>query len=97
MWSETKMPSLRLTDAEAADVAAYLGSLTNPEFEDRTFPELEEASLDEITLEFLRAGSTEIEARNSLDGHVVGGKEPLFGRTAHSAVWMFRLPHDRGI
>ena len=67
VWSETKMPSLRLTDAEAADVAAYLGSLTNPEFEDRTFPELEEASLDEITLEFLRASSTEIEARNSLD------------------------------
>ncbi len=27
MWPETKMPDLRLTDAEAADVAAYLSSL----------------------------------------------------------------------
>ncbi len=32
-WAETTMPSLRLTDAEASDVAAYLISKKNPEFE----------------------------------------------------------------
>ncbi len=66
VWHDTNMPSLRLTDAEAADVAAYLGSLTNPDFEVETLPELDEAALDAITLELLRAGTTGIEARERL-------------------------------
>ena len=66
VWHDTNMPSLRLSDAEAADVAAYLGSLTNPDFEAQTLPDLDEAALDEVTLEFLRAGSTGIEARDQL-------------------------------
>ena len=66
VWHDTNMPSLRLTDAESADVAAYLSSLTNPEFEAETFPEMDEAVLDEVALEFLRTGSTGIEAREDL-------------------------------
>ncbi len=66
VWHDTKMPNLRLTDAEAADVAAYLASLTNPEFETQTIPEIDVAALDEITLEFLRAGLTGIEAREAV-------------------------------
>jgi cytochrome c2 len=31
LWSGTRMPNLRLTDAEAANVAAYLMSLRNPQ------------------------------------------------------------------
>jgi cytochrome c2 len=67
VWHDTRMPSLRLTDEEAADVAAYLDSLTNPEWEAEVFPDLEEAALDQITLEFLRTGSTGIQARERLD------------------------------
>jgi len=32
-WAETTMPSLRLTDAEASDISAYLYAKKNPEFE----------------------------------------------------------------
>jgi len=35
--ADTKMPSLRLTPAEAADIAAYLATLKNEEFEQREF------------------------------------------------------------
>ena len=66
VWPETKMPSLRLTDNEAADVAAYLMTLKNPDFEARAVPQADAAALDEITLELLRTGSTDIEAREKL-------------------------------
>jgi len=66
VWHDTNMPSLRLTAAEGADVAAYLSSLTNPDFEAATFPEADQAALDEVTLELLRTGSTSIEARQRL-------------------------------
>ena len=66
VWHDTNMPDMRLTDAEAADVAAYLVSLTNPEWEAEAFPELDEAALDEVTLEFLRTGSTGIQAQEAL-------------------------------
>jgi cytochrome c2 len=66
VWSESKMPSLRLTDAEAADVTAYLTSLNNPEFDAKPVPQPNDQALDEITLELLRVGSTDIEARERL-------------------------------
>ena len=68
VWPQTKMPSLRLTDDEAANVAAYLSSLKNPEWEAKPLPQVEEPALDEVTLEFLRANSTDIEAREKLKG-----------------------------
>jgi cbb3-type cytochrome oxidase cytochrome c subunit len=66
VWQETNMPNLRLTDAEAADVTAYLSSLTNPGFDARPVPEIDPAALDEITMEFLRATLTGIESRERL-------------------------------
>jgi len=66
VWPDTKMPSLRLTDDEAADVAAYLTSLKNPEFESKPWQETDPATLDVITLEILKGGSTEIEAKEKL-------------------------------
>ena len=50
------MPNLRLTDDEAADISAYLMTLTNTEFESLPIPEADAAELDEITVEFLRTG-----------------------------------------
>jgi len=68
VWPETKMPSLRLTDQEAGDVAAYLSSLRNPDWEKKPFPQTDAAMLDSIALEFLRNNSTDIEAREKLRG-----------------------------
>ena len=66
VWPETKMPSLRLSDQEAADVAGYLSSLRNPDWENKPLPEVDPAALDDVTLEFLRTNSTDIEAREKL-------------------------------
>ncbi len=66
VWPETKMPSLRLTDDEAANVAAYLASLKNDEWEKKPLPEIDQGALDDVTLELLRTNSTDIEAREKL-------------------------------
>jgi mono/diheme cytochrome c family protein len=66
VWPDTKMPSLRLTDDEAADVSAYLSSLKNPEWEKKPLPQIDQAALDDVALELLRNNSTDIEAREKL-------------------------------
>jgi len=66
VWPETKMPDLRLTDGEAADVAAYLSSLKNDTWTAKPLPTVDTAALDKVVLEFLRAGSTELEASAKL-------------------------------
>lgn len=43
-WAETTMPSLRLTDGEVSDLAAFLMSKKNPEFEAATPVETDEES-----------------------------------------------------
>ena len=66
VWPDSKMPSLRLSDSEAADITAYLSSLKNPEFDGRTAPETDPAVLDSIALELLRNGSTAAKAEADL-------------------------------
>jgi cytochrome c551/c552 len=53
-WEQTFMPDLRLTDREAADITAFLMSSKNPVFESLPVPQIDDAALDEIALEFLR-------------------------------------------
>lgn len=48
---DTIMPSFRLTDREANDIAAYLLSFKNEEFSALKFPELEPAVRDEILVQ----------------------------------------------
>lgn len=67
-WEETFMPNLRLSDQEAADIAAYLTSLRNEEFEQLPVPEADAASLDEISLEFLQTNLPGEVARERLAG-----------------------------
>jgi cytochrome c2 len=67
VWPQTKMPSLRLTDDEAADIAAYLTSMKNPEFDSKPWPQTDAATLDSIVMELLKGGSTEIEAREKMN------------------------------
>ncbi|HEX4999385.1 MAG TPA: c-type cytochrome [Terriglobia bacterium] len=68
VWSKSKMPSLRLSDDEAADIAAYLSSKRNPEWEARKPPVVDEKALDEVVIELLSAGSTRIEAEEKIKG-----------------------------
>ena len=66
-WDETFMPDLRLTDTEAADVTAYLMSLKNSEFEGLDVPQIDNAALDEIALEFLVTGLPDAQAAAELE------------------------------
>jgi cytochrome c2 len=79
VWPDTKMPSLRLTDEEAADVSAYLASLKNPEWEGKPLPQIDQAALDSVALELLRNNSTDIEAREKLKGMSLDQKNLYVG------------------
>lgn len=48
---DTVMPSFRLTDKEANDIAAYLLSLKNKQFADLRFPEINKELRDEILVQ----------------------------------------------
>jgi len=66
VWPESKMPDLRLTDSEVADITAYLVSLKNPEWEGKTPPQSDSQALDDVVYEFLRSSSTEAKAKTDL-------------------------------
>jgi cbb3-type cytochrome oxidase cytochrome c subunit len=54
-WAGTRMPSLRLTDQEAADIAAYLGTLRNTDWEKDVPPPASEAAVRDLAVEAVRA------------------------------------------
>jgi cbb3-type cytochrome oxidase cytochrome c subunit len=66
VWQHSKMPNLRLTDDEAADIAAYLASQRNTAWEAKKPPAVDAKALDDVALELLSAGSTKIEAEEKL-------------------------------
>lgn len=51
---ETRMPSLRLSDAEAADITAYLMSKHNKDFEQEPAPEFDPAVRDGLIVDYLK-------------------------------------------
>ena len=53
-WADTKMPNLRLSDREAADVTAFLMGLTNPNWDNPTTPSVDTALRNEVVLEYLK-------------------------------------------
>ncbi len=65
-WHETKMPNLRLSETEAADVTAYLMSLKKDDFLARPRPALGAKLRDTIALEYLRAQYTVAQADEKL-------------------------------
>ena len=67
-WNpETKMPNLRLTDAEAADLAAYLSQQkASPDFVNEPIPDVDKASLDKISMYFETTTKSIVDARNDL-------------------------------
>ena len=67
-WHETRMPNLRLTDKEAADITAYLMSLKNEEFMARPRPAMNASVRDEIVLEYLKNTLPVSQAQAKLQG-----------------------------
>ncbi|NKB90178.1 MAG: c-type cytochrome [Acidobacteria bacterium] len=53
-WAETVMPDLRLTDGEAADITAYLMSLTHDTFAAATMPTVDASLRSDVALEYLQ-------------------------------------------
>ena len=54
----SRMPNLRLSDQEAADITAYLLESRIPEFEAMSVPTLDEAELDSITMGWMAKDNT---------------------------------------
>ncbi len=65
-WHDTKMPNLRLSEGEAADVTAYLMSLKNDDFVARPRPALDAKVRDAIVREYLVAQLTVKQADEKL-------------------------------
>jgi len=67
-WNpETKMPNLRLTDAEAADIAAYLSQQkAAPAFESLPIPSVDKASLDKVSMYFETTTKSIVDAQNDV-------------------------------
>ncbi len=63
---DTRMPNLRLSDEEAADITSYLLSLKNEPFESRSTPKAKEAVLDEMAMKFLSKNMRVAEAKSAL-------------------------------
>lgn len=81
---ETRMPGLRLSGQEAADIAEYLISGHNPEFAGQPIPEINEAVINTIALDFLKSTDPERLARKklgemSLNDKLVFSGEQLIG------------------
>jgi cytochrome c2 len=56
--ADTRMPSLRLTDGEAADITAYLMQQRKPDFENLELPPVDGEVRDELVLRYLRNNNT---------------------------------------
>lgn len=51
---DTRMPSLRLSDREAADITAYLMSKRNKDFDDTDAPQFDPAVRDQLIVDYLK-------------------------------------------
>ena len=66
-WHDTRMPNLRLTEKEAADITAYLMSLKNEGFAGRPRPALDKQVRDDILLkQYLEVQYSVAEAKQRL-------------------------------
>ncbi len=63
----TRMPSLRLTDSEAADLTAYLLASRQANYEELQVPETDSGLRDELVLGYLQNAQTVEQSQDSLD------------------------------
>jgi mono/diheme cytochrome c family protein len=64
---QTKMPNLRLSDQEAADIAAYLAGLHNQETDAESLPATKPDVLDDVTTEYLQVTLTRDQALQKIN------------------------------
>jgi cytochrome c2 len=64
---KTKMPNLRLSDQEAADVAAFLASLRNEKTDQEHSPDVKPDLLDSETIEYLQVTLPAEQARQKIN------------------------------
>jgi cytochrome c2 len=77
--ADTRMPSLRLTDQEAADITAYLMSSRDPEYENLTMPEVDTGVRDELVLSYLQNTLTVEQSHQRLESMSPGEKDVYLG------------------
>ncbi|HLG20148.1 MAG TPA: c-type cytochrome [Bdellovibrionota bacterium] len=65
-WPDTRMPSLRLTEGEIANLTAYLLSKKNEAFDSSSVPRWDARMLDDVTVDFLSMRMTKPEAEAKL-------------------------------
>lgn len=63
----TRMPSLRLTDQEAADITAWLMQSRDPDYENLQLPEVDVALRDDLVLDYLQNTQTVEQSHASLE------------------------------
>jgi cbb3-type cytochrome oxidase cytochrome c subunit/mono/diheme cytochrome c family protein len=79
-WPETRMPSLRLTDQEAADAAAYLIAQRKADFDSTPAPRLDTARLDQLVLGYLTLKQPEEPAKTELARMSLGDRKLFLGQ-----------------
>jgi mono/diheme cytochrome c family protein len=81
-WNpDTKMPNLRLTDADALDIAEYLTTLKGPAtFDGVALPKTDEKVLESVALYFQMSTKTLFDARAELAKMDLHAKEVYAGR-----------------
>lgn len=78
-FPETRMPSLRLSEEEARNVAAYLATLRNEEFEREPAVSFDPVVLDQVTREYLLTTLTVQEAEQQVASMSTESKKLLVG------------------
>jgi mono/diheme cytochrome c family protein len=77
---EARMPNLRLSDQEVADITSYLISQRNNNFENQTLPEVKPQALDEMVLGYLQKNMTRAEAEKELNQMNRQSKQVFLGK-----------------
>ncbi|MCH7733236.1 MAG: c-type cytochrome [Candidatus Marinimicrobia bacterium] len=73
-FPRTKMPNLRLTDEEAADITSYLMTMSNGEFLEHKIPPLDEGVIDNIVKNFLLKMFSDFDSREKLKSMTLENK-----------------------
>lgn len=76
----TRMPNLRLSEQEAADVTAYLMSSRDPEFEDLELPAMDQSVRDQLLLGYLQQTDGLIGGQAELDAMSAAERDQALGR-----------------
>ncbi len=86
---ETRMPSLRLTDQEAADLVAYLMDSRDPAYENLEMPEVDGEVRDELLLAYLQNTQTIEQSQATLAGLTPLERDVHLGRETASKYGCF--------